>query len=113
MLINTAHEVVFTNADKEKIYSAIGFKNNAGGYELRNEYFKGSSSPKCVTYLDNKADKISVFEGFFDFLSHQSIHQKQAAGTDKLSCLKLTFLFREKSAFNGKTPEYSPVFRPG
>ena len=39
------HEVVFKNLDKEKIYKAIGFKNNAGGYELRNEYFKGSSSP--------------------------------------------------------------------
>jgi hypothetical protein len=71
------HEVVFTNSGKEKLYSAIGFKNNAGGYELRNEYFKGSSSPKYVTYLDNKADKVSVFEGFFDFLSHQSILQNQ------------------------------------
>ena len=71
------HEVVFTNAGKEKLYSAIGFKNNAGGYELRNEYFKGSSSPKYVTYLDNNTDKISVFEGFFDFLSHQSILKNQ------------------------------------
>jgi hypothetical protein len=71
------HEVVFAIAGREKLYSAIGFKNNAGGYELRNEFFKGSSSPKYITYLDNKADKISVFEGFFDFLSHQSIHQNQ------------------------------------
>jgi hypothetical protein len=47
------------------------------GYELRNEYFKGSSSPKYVTYLDNKAGKISVFEGFFYFLSYRSIHQNQ------------------------------------
>jgi len=29
-----------------KIYTALGFKNNAGGYELRVPYFKGSSSPK-------------------------------------------------------------------
>ncbi len=70
-------EVQFTNADKEKVYKAIGFKNNAGGYELRNEYFKGSSSPKYVTYLDNKSNKISVFEGFFDFLSFHSIHKNQ------------------------------------
>ena len=71
-------EVQFTNADKEKIYKAIGFKNNAGGYELRNEYFKGSSSPKYVSYLDNKSNNISVFEGFFDFISYQSINQNQA-----------------------------------
>jgi len=70
-------EVQFTNAGKEKIYKAIGFKNNAGGYELRNEYFKGSSSPKYVTYLDNKSNNISVFEGFFDFMSYQSINQNQ------------------------------------
>jgi DNA primase len=39
------YEVEFINGEKEKIFKAIGFKNNAGGYELRNEYFKGSSSP--------------------------------------------------------------------
>jgi len=71
------HEVLFTNSGKEKQYKAIGFKNNAGGYELRNEYFKGSSSPKYVTYLDNKANNITVFEGFFDFMSYQSIYQNQ------------------------------------
>ncbi len=58
------HELVFKMSGKGKEYTAIGFKNNAGGYELRNEYFKGSSSPKYVSYLDNKADTIKVFEGF-------------------------------------------------
>ena len=71
------HEVIFTIADKEKEYRAIGFKNNAGGYELRNEYFKGSSSPKYVSYINNKADNITVFEGFFDYLSYQTIHQNR------------------------------------
>ncbi len=72
-----AYEVHFTVGEKEKIYRAVGFKNNAGGYELRNEYFKGSSSPKYITYVDNKAKNISVFEGFFDFLSYQFIYQNQ------------------------------------
>jgi len=70
-------EVQFTINNKEKIYKAIGFKNNAGGYELRNEYFKGSNSPKYVTYLDNKSNNITVFEGFFDFMSYQSINKNQ------------------------------------
>lgn len=71
------YEVGFKNGSNEKIYIAIGFKNNAGGYELRNEYFKGSSSPKYITYLDNRANKVTVFEGFFDFMSYQTIHQNQ------------------------------------
>ncbi len=71
------YEVAFKNAYKEKNYRAIGFKNNAGGYELRNEYFKGSSSPKYITYPNTNSNNITVFEGFFDFLSYQTIHQNQ------------------------------------
>jgi len=60
----------------DKIYKAIGFKNTAGGYELRSEFFKGSFSPKYVTYSNHKnAKSVTVFEGFFDFLSYQTIHQ--------------------------------------
>ncbi len=83
------HEVHFTAGEKEKMYRAVGFKNNAGGFELRNEYFKGSSSPKYITYTDatskyiddkntsQASENLSVFEGFFDFLSYQFIHQNQ------------------------------------
>jgi len=68
-------EISFSLNRKE--YKAIGFKNNAGGYELRNEHFKGSSSPKFISYTDNNAKSITVFEGFFDLLSYQSIHKNQ------------------------------------
>ena len=68
-------EVLYQTGDIT--YTAIGFKNNSGGYELRSEYFKGSSSPKYVTYLDNKANNITCFEGFFDFLTYQAIHHNQ------------------------------------
>ena len=54
-----------------KRYLAIGFKNNSGGYELRSSYFKGSSSPKDITSIKHGGEKLSVFEGFFDFLSFQ------------------------------------------
>jgi len=57
----------------DKTYTAISFKNAAGGYELRSEYFKRSTAPKYVTYFDNKATNIAVFEGFFDFLTYQTI----------------------------------------
>lgn len=48
---------------------AIGFENNDGGYELRNRDFKGSSSPKGITFLDNGSGELKVFEGFVNFLS--------------------------------------------
>jgi hypothetical protein len=54
---------------KDKFYYAIGFKNQSGGYELRNSFFKGSSSPKDMTLIKNASDSICVTEGFMDFLS--------------------------------------------
>jgi hypothetical protein len=59
-----------------KNYFSIGFKNDAVGYELLSEYFKGSSSPKDITLTDNGAKQTAVFEGFFNFLSYQALHQK-------------------------------------
>ncbi|WP_298731609.1 toprim domain-containing protein [uncultured Chitinophaga sp.] len=52
-----------------RLYYAIGFPNDIGGYELRNPYFKGSCSPKGTSFIDNGAQRIAVFEGFFNFLS--------------------------------------------
>lgn len=68
-------EVVF--GFKEKTYYAVGFKNDQGGYEIRNEYFKSSSSPKGIRFIDQGADNVSVFEGFFDFLSFVSLSKEQ------------------------------------
>ncbi len=89
------YEVVFKVNGKEREFRAIGFKNNAGGYELRNEFFKGSSSPKYVSYFNNNAtDKIKVFEGFFDFLSYQTVNQNQPELTNFLVLNSLAFFER-------------------
>ena len=96
------YDVSFQNfhaGEKKKMYKAIGFKNNAGGYELRNEYFKGSSSPKYVTYLNNKAKNIGVFEGFFDFLSYHSIHKNQEHELTNLPIRQTSFLILNSLAF--------------
>lgn len=55
-----------------KRYFAVGFPNLAGGYELRNRFFKGCIPPKDVSLIrteDTPADVCCVFEGFMDFLS--------------------------------------------
>jgi hypothetical protein len=57
-----------------KQHTVIGFQNNSGGYELRNENFKGSSSPKDITFIDHGKSQVAVFEGNFDFLSFQTIN---------------------------------------
>ena len=56
-----------------RYYFAVGFRNDAGGWELRSERFKGCVSPKHITTIDNRSDAVVAFEGFMDFLSYLSI----------------------------------------
>ena len=75
-------------------YKAIGFKNNAGGYELRSEHFKGSSSPKFISYVNNQAKELAVYEGFFDLLAHESSRVNQPQLTNYLVLNSLAFFER-------------------
>lgn len=53
-------------------YSAIGFPNRAGGYELRGDKtFKGTIAPKDISVIAGRASNapLCIFEGFVDFLS--------------------------------------------
>ena len=52
-----------------KKYFALAFKNNKGGYELRNKYFKGGTSPKYYTSIISNTKSLNIFEGVYDFLS--------------------------------------------
>jgi hypothetical protein len=154
-------EVIFKFSNKAAKYTAIGFKNTAGGFELRSESFKLSSSPKYVTYITNdnqncstktdatsghfnasnkltneykndnenlytlasilsqneaaksslisdlknkiedqnqtikQSKSVAVFEGFFDFLTYQTVHQNQTQPlTDFLILNSLAFFER-------------------
>ena len=60
----------------QKYFYGIGFRNNSGGYEIRNKYFKGSSSPKDFSLIKNGSAILSVFEGFIDFLSFLMVRQQ-------------------------------------
>ncbi|HVI49228.1 MAG TPA: toprim domain-containing protein [Chitinophaga sp.] len=77
-------------------YYAIGFKNDAGGYELRNPGFKGSSSPKSSTLLNNDKDGLAVFEGFFSFLSFLTAQQYHTLPSSNYLVLN-SLAFFEKS----------------
>lgn len=83
----------------EKIYYGIGFKNDAGGYEIRNPYFKASSSPKGISTFSNGSKEVSVFEGFTDFLSFMAIHQKQPKIDTDFVILNSVSFFEKARAF--------------
>ncbi|MCK0147621.1 toprim domain-containing protein [Arenibacter sp. F26102] len=54
---------------QDKMYFALGLANTSGGWELRNKYYKNSSSPKDVTHRQNGNSRLIVTEGMFDMLS--------------------------------------------
>ena len=59
----------------EKCFFALGFPNDAGGWELRNPYFKGCFAPKAITTIKGTdSHKLQLFEGFIDFLSWRKLH---------------------------------------
>lgn len=73
-----------------KAFFAIGFKNDAGGYDIRNgiktlkypKGFKGAISPKDITTIPGaNQTAVNVFEGFMDFLSALTYFQ-----TDHANC---------------------------
>lgn len=67
------HEIHYRMKDKN--YFGIGFKNDSGGYEIRNKYSKICLGKKDVSTIKNGADSLRIFEGFFDFLSFKSIEK--------------------------------------
>lgn len=79
----------------DKIFYALGFKNDSGGYELRNEKFKGSSSPKESTFIDNQAKQLTIFEGFFNFLSYLTLYNKQQLKSQNFLILNSASFFEK------------------
>lgn len=78
----------------ERQYIAIGFENNSGGWELRNMYWKGSTSPKDITTIPKKLEKtniLNVFEGFIDYLSALTLYKTVQFKNDTLILNSCTF----------------------
>ena len=74
----------------EKCFFALGFPNDAGGWELRNPYFKGCFAPKAIsTIKGTDSHKLQLFEGFMDFLSWRKLHPEVQAESIMLNSLTL------------------------
>ncbi|MDB4582946.1 toprim domain-containing protein [Draconibacterium sp.] len=118
-----------------RAYYAVIFKNDKGGYELRNGYktvkfpngFKGATNPKSITTLPGNDEIINVFEGFINFLSalrhfktstqlnktiilNSTTNLHQAEKIIKTADKVVTFLDNDKSGFTAleKIRELNP-----
>ena len=65
------HEIRYRMNDKN--YFGIGFKNDSGGYEIRNKYSKICLGKKDISTIKNSSENVKIFEGFFDFLSFKNV----------------------------------------
>ena len=87
-------EVLFQNMNRT--YYAIGFANDALGWEIRNMYFKGCIAPKAITTIKRESDRLQIFEGFMDFLSWQTLNSSSTCDAIVLNSLALLPRIQEK-----------------
>ena len=87
-------EVLFSNM--KRTYYAIGFANDALGWEIRSPYFKGCIAPKAITTVSKGTDHLQIFEGFMDFLSWQTLNPSSTCDTIVLNSLALLPRIQEK-----------------
>lgn len=78
----------------EKVYHAVGLKNNSGGFELRNYSHKYCASPKDATTYIVGSPHCSIFEGTFDFLSAVEYFGESLLETDVYVLNGLGILYR-------------------
>ena len=87
-------EVLFPKM--KRTYYAIGFANDALGWEIRNMYFKGCIAPKAVTTIKRGTECLQIFEGFMDFLSWQTLHPSSVCDAIVLNSLALLPRIKEQ-----------------
>ena len=87
-------EIRYNNT--KRTYYAIGFANDAGGWEIRSPYFKGCIAPKAITTIIKATDVLQIFEGFMDFLSWQTLNPSSTCDTIVLNSLALLPRIQEK-----------------
>ena len=89
-------EILFQNM--KRTYYAIGFANDALGWEIRNMYFKGCIAPKAITTIKRGTDCLQIFEGFMDFLSWQVLNPSSSFDAIVLNSLALLPRIKEQIA---------------
>ena len=85
---------------KGKIYIAIGLQNHLGVCEIRNKYYKNSTSPKSYSFLNRSSNQLILTEGMFDFLSLAVLEKELVESSDCVILNSTSFM--EKLLVNTK-----------
>lgn len=86
-------EVHYYVEDEKKLrkqFFAAGWKNDLGGWEVRNKHFKGCLGKKAITLIPGDSKKLVVFEGYFNYLSwlsHNVGHDRTVLVLNSLALL--------------------------
>lgn len=90
-----------------KPYYAIGFQNDANGWSLRNEHFKGCILSMGATFVNTEKSKETclLFEGFTDFLSYLTLKKNTVPEHDTIVLNSVSNLARAKNTLL----EYSTI----
>lgn len=88
------YEINYRNSGR--LFYAIGFANDAGGWEIRNSYFKGCITPKAITTISRGSNCLQIFEGFMDFLSWQTLNPSSKSDAIVLNSLVLLQRIKEQ-----------------
>jgi len=90
---------------KGKRFFALGLENYKRGWELRNKYFKTSSSPKTFSFFERGSRQLLITEGMFDFLSLATIDEELVQNSDCIILNSLAFIKRIETLI----PKYEKV----
>ncbi|WP_445736099.1 toprim domain-containing protein [Mariniflexile sp.] len=77
---------------KDAYFFAIGLRNNKNGWELRNKFYKNSSSPKSYTYIQNDNKQLIILEGMFDLLSLATLDDVLMNTSDSIVLNSIAFI---------------------
>ncbi len=81
----------------------IAFRNDSGGIELRNKYYKGAFMKKDISTISNNSKSVYVFEGFFDFLSFLTLNPIQENKNDFIIMNSLSMINKLNKTLNNYT----------
>ena len=102
-------EVIVRNNERGQNFTLIGFENNAGGYALKSPSGLKSTSRAGITTINIEGkrsvvpttDNVSIFEGFFDFLSWQVLQSADIPNCDILVLNSVNNLNKAKAYLKG------------
>lgn len=87
--LQEVHYFVRDEKQQVKHFFAAGHRNESGGWEVRNKYFKGCLGRKGLTHYVHDTRRVALFEGYFDFLSWKHEHPDDNSSILVLNTLSL------------------------